>query len=73
MDKDDWNCQSDLVWLVGDQVEEEAVHSCEEGTGFAAAGTVSDSEQVEKEVVKQAIDTGTPSGCRDRKKKLMYP
>lgn len=72
MDKDDWNCQSGLVWSVGVQVEEVVVHSREGGTGFAAAGTVSDYEQVE-EVVKQAIDTGTPSGCRDRKKKLMYP
>ena len=52
---------------------EEVVYSPEEGIGFAEAGAVSDSEQVEREVVKQAIDTGTPSGCNDRKKKLMYP
>ena len=54
-------------------MEEEVVHSREEGTDFAAAGTVNDSEQFEKEVVKRAIDTGTPSGCRDRKKRLMCP
>ena len=73
MDKDDLDCQSGPVWSVGDQVEEVVVYSPEEGIDFAAKGTVSDSEQVEKEAVKQGIDTGTPLGCRDRKKKPMYP
>ena len=72
MDEDDWDCQSGPVWSVGVQVEEGVVHSREEGTDFAAASTASDPEEAEK-VVKQAIDKGTPLGCRDRKKKTMYP
>ena len=55
------------------QVEEGVVHSREEGIDFAAAGTAGDSERAEKEVVMQAIGTGTPLGCRDRKKTTMYP
>ncbi len=72
MDRGDQDCQSCLAKLVGAQVEEEAVHSHEEGTDFAAAGTVDDSEQAEKEVATQAIDKGTPLDYRDRKK-AMHP
>ena len=68
MDRDDQDCQSCLTKLVGGQVEEVVVRSHVEGTDVAAAGTVGDSEQVEKEAGTQAIDTGTPLGCRDLKK-----
>ena len=76
MDEDDWDCQSCLAKLVGAQAEEGVVHSREEGTDFAEAGTASDSEQAGKAgkaVVMQVTDTGTPLGCRDRKKKAAYP
>lgn len=73
MDRDNQECQSSLAKLVGAQVEEGVVHSHEEGTDFAAAGTVGDFEPAEKEAKTQAIDMDTPSGYRDRKKKAMYP
>ena len=72
MDRGNQDCQSCLAKLVGAQVEEGAVHSREEGTGFAAAGTVGDFEQAETEVVTQAIDMDTPLDYRDRRK-AMYP
>ena len=59
--------------LVEVQVVEEVVRSCEGGTDFAAAGTAGDSERAGEEVAMQTIDTGTPLGCSDRKKKTMYP
>lgn len=70
MDKDDQDCQSCLAKSVGAQVEEGVVHSRVEGTEFAAAGTVGDFEQAEKEAVTRAIDTGTPLDCIDRKKAI---
>lgn len=73
MDRDNLDCHSCLVKLVGAQEEEGGVYSCEEGTDFAAKGTVGDFEQAEEAVVTQAIDKGTPLGCSDRKKKAMYP
>lgn len=72
MDRDNQDCQSCFVKLVGAQVEEGVVHNREEDTGSAAADTVGDFEQAEKEKVTLAIDMGTPLGCRDRKK-AMYP
>ena len=69
---DNRGCQSCLARLVGAQVEEGVVHSREEGTDFAEAGTVGGFDQTEKEAVTQAIDMGTPLGCTDRKK-AMYP
>lgn len=72
MDRSTQDCQNCLVHLAGAQVEEGAVHSREEDTDFAAADTVGDFEQAENEKVMQAIDMGTPVGCRDRKK-ATYP
>ena len=54
-------------------MEEGAVNSRKEGTDSAAAGIVDGSGEAEKAVVTQAIDMGTPLGCRDRKKKALYP
>ena len=54
-------------------MEEGAVHSQKEGNDSAAVGIVGGSEEAEKAVVTQAIDMGTPLGCRDRKKKALYP
>lgn len=68
MDKVDQACQSCLVKLVEAQVVVEVVRSREEGTDFAAVGTASDPEQAGKKVATQAIDRGTPSGCRGRMK-----
>ena len=61
--------------LGGGRVEEGVVYSHEGGTDYAAAGIVGDFAPAAKEVVMQAIDTGTPLGCRDRKKKkkAVYP
>lgn len=73
MDRDNPGYQSGLAKLVGAQVEEEVVHSREEGTDSAAVDNVADFEQAEKEAATQAIDMGTPLGCRDRKKKATYP
>ena len=72
MDRRNQDCQNCLAKLVGARVEEGVVHSHEEGTDFAAAGSVGDFEQAEKEAVTQAIDRGTPLGCRGRKQKAMY-
>ena len=58
---------------MGGQAEEGVAHSREEDNDFVAAGTVSDSEQVEKEAVMQATDMGTPLGCRDPTRKAVYP
>ena len=61
---------------MGAQAEEGVVHSREEGTDFAEAGTASYSEQAEqagKVVVMRVTDTGTPLGCRDLKQKAAYP
>lgn len=66
MHKDSLGCQSCLAKLVGAQVEEGVGHSREEGTDFAAAGTVGDFEQVEEEAVTQMTDMGTPWGYKDR-------
>ena len=61
---------------MGAQAEEGVVHSREEGTDFAEMGTASYSEQAEqagKAVVMRVTDMGTPLGCRDLKKKAVYP
>ena len=64
---------------MGTQAEEGVVHSREEGTDFAEVGTASYSEQAEqaeqagKAVVMRVTDMGTPLGCRDLKKKAVYP
>ena len=72
MDKDDWNCQNCLARLVEGQVEEGVAHSREEDGDSVAAGAVSDPELVEKEAVMQATDMGTPLGCKDPKRKVVY-
>ena len=72
-DGDKLDCQDCLSKSVGGQVEEGAVHSRMEGNDYAAAGIGGGSEKSEQGVVTQAIDMGTPLGCRDRKKKALYP
>ena len=54
-------------------MEEGAVNSRKEGTDSAGACIVRGSEEAEKAVVTQAIDMGTPLGCRDQKKKALDP
>lgn len=73
MDRDDQDCQNCLAKLVGAQVGEGVVHSHVEDTDSAAAGTVGNFEQAEKEAVTHAIDMGTPLGCINRKKRPTPP